>query len=73
MRPAVDEGADASYVWLVDNDEEELQEILWTSEVSSDGGVFFEGIWGTGGIVRGRPAKGSVSDNVSKDWHSSRW
>src|SRR5271155_5359994 len=61
---------DASHV-LVDCDEEEAQENLWRAGVSK---VFFEGSCGTGGMIRGLPAKGSVSDKVSKDSrHSSRW
>ena len=64
VSPTVGERTDG---WLVDSEEEEAEEILCGTEVSSDNGVFFEGIWGTGGMIRGRPAKGSVSDNVSKD------
>ena len=49
---------------MVDDDKEEAQDI------ESSNGVFFEGICGTGGTFC-RPAKGSLSDNVGKDRHSS--
>ena len=63
--PAVDERVDVSHAFPVDNDEEEAQEILSMTEVSTDNGVF--GNWDTGGIIIDCPAKGSVSVNVSKD------
>lgn len=52
---------DGSHAWLVDSDEEEGHEIPWMTAVS---GVFFEGLWG---IMKGRPAKGSVSGSDSKE------